>query len=64
MKRDSGSIGATWALPDWRHLFSGAERFAVSAANDKHNGTGDSAGKATNVKAPGGSDAARSRDGG
>jgi hypothetical protein len=65
MKTVFNTIGATSALPDWRRLFTGVERFWASTADDKVNGSGDSSGRATDIKAPGGRDAAKSSaDGG
>jgi hypothetical protein len=64
MKTVINTSGTTSELPDWRRLFTGVERFGVSMADDKVAGSGDSSGRATNVKAPGGKDAAKSRDGG
>ena len=54
------------SLPSFEHLFSGSPVVlaATDATDDTQAGAGDSAGRATNVKAPGGRDARNSRDGG
>jgi len=53
-----------FVLPESEHIFLGNEVFAA-AAGDKVAGAGDSAKNLkTIVKAPGGNDAAKSRDGG
>ena len=61
------ALAIPFSLPSFEHLFSGSP-VVLSAnsatADDKVPGSGDSAGRATNVKAPGGRDARNSRDGG
>ncbi|WP_200228240.1 hypothetical protein [Rubrivivax gelatinosus] len=69
LQRSQGLRTATnplFALPGVEHLFSGSPVVlaAPTHADDKQNGSGDSAGRATNVKARGGNDARQSRDAG
>ena len=55
-----------FALPSFDHLFFARiiDTSSAVAMNDKIDGAGDSEGRATNVKAPGGHDASNQRDGG
>jgi hypothetical protein len=69
MNTHSLSVPVHFPLPFFDHLFAEGPSYATNDTPDgdgvvKLNGTGDSGGRRSSVKAPGGKDSRQQRDGG